>query len=396
MPVVSLLAGASVRLFGMGLFQARLVPLALASVVLLLTYLVGRRLFSAHAGLVAATALAVFPPFLDLSRVVRYDIGVPVFGLAAWLALEKRPFVAGLFAGLAALCHVYGAAWLVVLALLKPRDAVRVAAGFGAALLPWAVYIATGWNDFVLQNWNARDRIQLTSPGFYASNVWNEIHRYAPLRKAALLAPWIWVGGAAAGVAILLRERRRELVVPLVTLAGLFALLLSPKTFGYLATVWPLAALALAVALVRLPNGLLAASLLALAADGLVLSRRPREATSAKELATLMASHLPRGSRVLALQDYWLDLARAFPDYRSLHAAIDLATPSYSPSPPALAAAMDAYPFDVLLLDQKMLDFLAQSPPHPMAIELRAYLVPFRRVDAFRDPTYGRFEVLAR
>ena len=47
MPLMSLLQGAASRLFGLGVFQMRVVPVALGMLTLILTYAVARKLSTA-------------------------------------------------------------------------------------------------------------------------------------------------------------------------------------------------------------------------------------------------------------------------------------------------------------------------------------------------------------
>src|SRR5205814_7703870 len=192
--------------FGLGLFQMRIVPLALASLVLLLTYLLGKRLLSPGRALLAALVLASWPlafpmahlstgiPLADLARVTRYDIAVPVFGLLALLAVVRTPgaaptsrsfALAGVLAGLAALSHVYGAFWLPALLLPSAartkhffRRALAALGGFGTTRAPWLLFVAAGFRDFLDQNRNYAERFDVGPPAFFAHNLVREIGRY--------------------------------------------------------------------------------------------------------------------------------------------------------------------------------------------------------------------------
>jgi hypothetical protein len=78
-------------LFGLGLFQARLVPLALILLTLALTHRLGAKLFSPWHGTMAIAILVTWRiagpfahlvsgiPLADVARIIRYDSAVPVF-----------------------------------------------------------------------------------------------------------------------------------------------------------------------------------------------------------------------------------------------------------------------------------------------------------------------------
>src|SRR3990172_8003814 len=107
---------ASFKLLGLGPFQARLPSFLAGLAVIYLTYLLGRRLWNARAGVVAAIALAVSPVFVMQTHDARPEILLLAFFLAAlYLAVRSdaelgiRGHVgAGAIAGLAADIHLNG------------------------------------------------------------------------------------------------------------------------------------------------------------------------------------------------------------------------------------------------------------------------------------------------
>src|SRR5260370_40139673 len=138
-PLMSLLQGASTRLLGVGVWQMRYVPVVCGLLTLALAAALAARLAGPATSVVAAWLLLLWKwtpsdldflgsglPLLDVSRIARYDILVPVFGLSAFLAwLRGRTgtppwllFASGLLAVLAVLAHVYGAFWIAALGLL--------------------------------------------------------------------------------------------------------------------------------------------------------------------------------------------------------------------------------------------------------------------------------------
>jgi 4-amino-4-deoxy-L-arabinose transferase-like glycosyltransferase len=180
MPVYPVLQAAVFRMFGLGLVQMRVLSVAFGLALLLVIYGLGREIGGERLGVLAG-ALAVVQPLtaptavrpigillLDSARMNRYDIAVPVFGLAAlWVVLCEASgrrsmscFLAGCLAGLSGLSHLYGAFWLpTLIALLAlgglTRSTLRAAgfliAGFALVWLPWAIWVGLNWSDYLAQ-----------------------------------------------------------------------------------------------------------------------------------------------------------------------------------------------------------------------------------------------------
>ena len=445
MPLFPIAVGACLRVFGLGLAQARLVPLATATGVLLLTHRIGSRLLSPWHGVTAVALLVLAPvaspvahlgsgiPLADLARLVRYDIPVPFFGLAALLVLvpvfttgrEPAPgrlFGAGLLTGLAALSHVYGIFWLpallFALVTARGRRVLRVAllpsiAGFLLASLPWLLFAAGGWHDFLGQNRNAADRFDLLDPGFYLENLRGEISRYGLVLKAMAfprLSPWLFVVSAAAGAFVLFRRGPRALLAVSGVLALAFALLLRSKNVLYLATLWPLLALIAAAGLgavwdvlPRFGRGLLFLVCLAAAAEGV----RERERTAAEARGTTpyadftrrLSAAIPDGGRVVGMQHYWFGLAGKFPDYATVPLHRTLAR--FTEQPVSFAEAVDGLAPDVFVVDQVLRDFFRDNDDpgaefHGLAADVQRWVAERgRSIAVLEDPTYGRVEVYA-
>lgn len=483
MPLFPLLAGGTLHLFGLGLFQARLVPLALMTLTLALTHRLGTKLFSPWHGTLAVAILVTwriagpFPhlasgiPLADVARIVRYDSAVPVFGLGALLILvhtltaDRRPttrmthhpprttlhasrftlhashhfFSIGLLTGLAALSHVYGAFWLPALLLAAfwvlgwpaVKPALVAILGFGLALTPWFIFVASGWSDFLGQNRNYADRFGLLDGRFYLINLLNEVERYDPILNGSKqsFGAWLWLVGVSLSLAwIGVNSQRlltpnpqpptpvlssRILVAVLTTLGSLFALLLSFKTFSYLATLWPLFALTTAAGFIhawQAPNPrrwwrpVLSLLFLLALAEGIFTNARlqlwTQQTTPYHVFSQAVAAQLPPQSRVLGLQHYWLGLAQHSRTYQSILVPVFWTNPYYVPQPLSFAQAVQADPPQVILLDQIMLDFLAETtipdhPLHQLGLAIRAYLAErqARLVGRVDDASYGRMEI---
>ena len=221
MPLHPLLLAGVFGVLGEGLVQARLEAVGASTATLILTFVLGRRLFGDW---VAALALGLLLlvrwtgtttvqltgiAFVDLARIARYDVVVPVFGLGSLLAylwardhapsetsagngepgpggqaagrgqlggpsawrsgladvLGGRAWryglagllgglggwrygLAGLLAGLAGLAHLYGLFWVAVLCVLVVWDGARI--GRRRALGWLAVGAALPWLPYLL------------------------------------------------------------------------------------------------------------------------------------------------------------------------------------------------------------------------------------------------------
>jgi 4-amino-4-deoxy-L-arabinose transferase-like glycosyltransferase len=307
MPLHPVLLAGLFRLAGVGLFQDRFETVAMGLLTLALTVSVARRLFGGwRIGLLALlflliVRLTVVTParltgilFLDIARIARYDMVVPVFGLAAFYvylrcsgigqsvssttsrAWRRGCFVAGALVALAGLAHLYGLFWLPVLVVLilwnrPPGGTVGSTGrrarlwGLGALLvgfiLPWLPYLA-----YVVQDvpaWRGQtsfygDRFDLFDPAWYLENLRLEVYRYAsglePGSPGTLLRPGWWMTVIGLSVSLLALAWRgwhrreasaRALAVPGLLMPVLFAVLIRLKLANYLVVVLPIWAVAI-------------------------------------------------------------------------------------------------------------------------------------------------------
>ena len=445
-PLFSMLVGGALQVFGMGLFQARIVPLICMMLTLALTYRLGALIFSRWHGFIAVAILAGWRmggaltpvvtgiPLGDVARIARYDAAVPVFGLCGlWFMLSalRRPamykfFGAGVCAGLAMLCHLYGGFWLAsllitIISVLK-RQKIRhlfiVLTGFGVTLLPWIVFIVSGWDDYVNQNRRYGGQFNVNGGNFFTGNLVNEGQRYQPILDTTQVA---W--GARLGIVLLVigvlwlfawalrRGQPASQILLLVTgsLVGLFALVSPVKTFSYLATVWPLFALIITAGWFWLwtlttkrgwkPLLVLIFSF-AMIEGGVsiwnvqsVAAKITPYRTYTEEIAAL----LPANSRVIGLQHYWFGLADHLEDYRSILTFINWTNPIYVKHPISFSEAARTFPANILLIDQHMLDFLQEaklstSGMHYLVEQINTYLRErhAQLIGNLWDATYGR------
>jgi hypothetical protein len=336
----------------------------------------------------------------------------------------------GMLVGLATLSHLYGAFWLPALWLIGLwligrrafKPIVLSGMGFGLVLSPWLLFVASGWADFLGQYRNYSQRFGLLDVRFYIVNLLTEFERYDPILNGArqFLGAWLWLILCSLSLGWLVyraiwrqEQAARIVVASLATLGLLFTFLLALKTFNYLATLWPLFALAISTGFIgawhtrtnrRWWRPLLALVFcLALLEGGITQWRTysmARQTTPYRAYTQTIATHLPPDSRILALQHYWLGLADQSQSYRSILVPIFWTSPDYVTEPVSFDQAAQAIPANIVLLDQVMLDFLAdaslpEASLHPLGLEIRAYLADHQAqlLAEIDDPTYGRMQI---
>jgi 4-amino-4-deoxy-L-arabinose transferase-like glycosyltransferase len=470
MPLFPIMVGAALHLFGLGLFQARLVPLILITLTLTLTHRLGTKLFTPWHGALAVVVLVTwriagpFPhlvsgiPMVDIARIVRYDSAVPIFGLSALLllvtALRQHAtfhhssarlsfFAIGLLTGLATLSHLYGIFWLPALLLptfgiLRWRAALRPAlvsgAGFGLVLMPWLIFVASGWNDFLNQTRNYAARFGLFQVRFYLVNILTEVERYDPILNGAKQAfgSWLWlIVGGLSYIWLLRRSLARRasssqasipdktkmsgqvLVGSLSTMMALFAVLLTFKTFTYLGTLWPLFAIVLAAGFIHVWHArtthrwwrpllvlLFGLALVEGMLTGWYTQRLAQRTTPYQTFTQAIADQLPPNSRLMGLQHYWLGLVDESQDYRSILVPIFWTNPEYVRHPVSFSQATQTVSPQFILLDQIMLDFLAETADpdhnyHTLGLEMQAFLAQpeVRLIAELDDPSYHHLRI---
>jgi hypothetical protein len=395
MPLMSVLEGAATRMAGVGLFQLRFATVALGLVMLALVSRVGRQVASPQVSALAVLLLLTWQwtdgggralgtgiPLVDLARIARYDLLATVLGVAGfsvYLAARREGNVSlylgtGLLIGLAGLAHLYGLLWLAPLALLelpaRGRLGRLVAVGVGmlVAWLPWLLFLASNWSDYVWQVYPDRTRYSVFDPSFYVSNLLAEPQRYhfdlqlagTWLLLAGLPLAWLWL------LVDSVRHKKQHgfaLAIVALGLPVLFALLLVQKTFNYLLTLVPIAALVFSVGLawlfasrVMILRAGVALLLLSNAGQGVfaILQMQQRAAhiePAEVELAQLHA-FIPAAARVLGHPQYALafDLA----EYRSFLLVFDFSDPEANREPLSMYAALERIAPDYILYDPAM------------------------------------------
>ncbi|GAB4579848.1 MAG: hypothetical protein Fur0022_25870 [Anaerolineales bacterium] len=301
MPLFGLFLAGSFQLFGLGIWQARLVPVLAGLAVIWLTFWLGKKLADDDVGLLAAFFLVALRlslpndtdlynlgyqmnasgiPLLDFARVIRFDVMVPAWVAGACLAyvhaqsaVQSRRwyFLAGILTGLATLTHVYGVFILPVFVLLifwgnglralRKNALSYLCAGFFLALIPYLIYVFQDLPAYLGQSLRHEARFDLLNPAFYWDSLIHEPWRYlswlgGSFRQAVLwprVGLWVLVFGLPLSLWMLIWEvqtqkrlEHRLLLVTWPILAGCLALLINMKRYPYTALLLPFLMLPLA------------------------------------------------------------------------------------------------------------------------------------------------------
>jgi len=339
-PVFNILMGWWLALFGLGIFQARLMVVVMAALILLLTYLIGKILYDEKTGM--ASAVLVFFWCYITFRYVRYDIAVAVFFLAgfySYLVAERRNkiplfyLVPGVLCGLASVSHSYGiigAIAIVVLFLIrhKTRTFLHRELWFfilGVAV-PLLLYVACTWpyRELISEQLKifAPGRYSVFSPGFYLKNIVTEVQRWSHPFSVALV-------GSLFLFLLIYRRKLKDhikILVPIFTFLLFFTLFIQVKTFVYAMAICPLIAICgsalwldiwrLLTAKMRIGAGTSRALLITFIA--LVIIARPArvlwkvwhkygvEESSYATYLEEISRYVPENSIVLSQYGYWL------------------------------------------------------------------------------------------
>jgi 4-amino-4-deoxy-L-arabinose transferase-like glycosyltransferase len=452
MPIYPLAQAAIFKAFGVGVVQMRALPVACGLLLLLVVFIVGRQAGGDRVGALAVALMVTLRVtaggagtgilLLDRARINRYDIAVPVFGLAALWAFNRAEratraawyALTGVFAALASLSHLYGLFWLPVFAglmiarhgrdVLRQKSIAPLLVGFACPWLPWLAFVASGWSDYLGQMRLVSARFDVFNPSFYVDNV---LHGDGPISldwslntlrtlPFARVGTWTMLAGCPAACATMLlqaRHRSRDagssLAVAALAQTVMFVALLKVKTVSYMIALWPLWAVLLAwlgVWLWDRRRPALRVALLGLLAVIAMeaVTRVARAADNAKQTGAYewfeseVAGCIPPGALVLGLQHYWLGL-RQYP-YRTWLLPIAFAQPHFYHEAMDLDAALARVNPDVILVD-RYIDDLMRTAASP-ADANHALFVGFERFNTRRrmtlacvvkDRTYGTMQV---
>lgn len=445
MPIQPMAMALMLRLVGLGLFPARLVSVIMGLLTLALTYALGKRLSGEVVGVTAVALLllwrttALVPMlisgilFVDVARIARYDMFVPVFGLAAlhgYISAHRqgawwRYMLAGGLAALSALANVYGAFWLgaLLILLLWNREGWRAILFLlvGAAIVwsPYALYI---WQD--ISSWRGQllvypSRYELLSWRWYLLNIAREPYRYAPGLDGnlwnLLARPGLQLLLLAVPLSLAVFARRaiwrqdwaaRVLVTPALFLPLLFALLIFSKYINYLVTIVPVWAVAVAWVGVmawqqrpyRWTRPLLITIAILILLEGIARHRALWQAGLSihpyRPFIGQIRQYIPDGARILGPHTFWLGLDDF--EYRSWF--VPLAQHQAASADPRLPLpeALTAVDPTTILVDQATQAIWNANPQMGQSFFDWRAETGFVLQGVVVDETYGRVEIWVR
>lgn len=412
MPLMPWLQGLGSRLWGLGVWQMRLLPVISGLLTVALAFRLARRLAGWRTAVFTLLLLIFWQwapgdntffgsgiALVDLSRIGRYDILLAPFSLSillAWIAAFHSGkahlyFLCGFLAGLAGLAHLYGLFWLAAIFIFwlgagynsepgaRSRQWQQLAVlliGCFLAMVVWIIVILAHWAQFWQQFGFHQSRFNLSALSFYLNNAMTEGQRYfLGVREPesmvrigfwlviiGLPASLVWLGGRV--------WRRGEtaafwLLVPCLLFPLLFAFLVEKKQFAYLLLVMPLWVIVVAWGLSWLSQssrlGWRLVSLIVVllfTAEGIQAIRQMQQQAgitmpAAPFFAELQAV-VPANGRIIGPQTYWL----AWPDreYRSFVLMVHLA---YAHNPAAISfdTALAQIQPDIMLLTPVVLEW---------------------------------------
>ncbi len=453
MPTYPWLLAGLFKLVGIGTFQIRLMPLLCGLLVLLFTFLVGRQVGGVRVGALAIVLLVgqrimigtpqTGIPLLDIARIGRYDIAVPLFGLLACAAFNRAEqldrsrwyVVSGVLIGLAGLTHLYGLFWLPALLIahiwrrgpsaLRSPHIYLLFAGFVVVWLPWVGYVVANWADYLGQMRIVGRRFDLLTLRFYQDNISREPDRYRQLGLMLQSGPdftrvggWLAVLGLPVAFGLALWPKRRigglpgfSVAIALFVHLLLFTVLFEPKTYSYTIAIWPLLAILLACLGIwvwdlyrqRVVRGVLLGVLLLVLAEGgqrvVVSHSEAAKLSSFDAYMARISAQIPAGARVMGLHNYWFQL-RDHP-FQTWVVPVLLTEPEIKlDGTIPIDNAIGLFRPDVFLIDRNIaehLDRLAE-PQHPQHVSFGLFWRYMKKhqarlVATIDDPTYGPMQI---
>ncbi len=450
LPLYAFLTAPLYKVIGVGLWQVRWATIAMGTIVLALTYTLGRRfygarvgllamvllLFTGHAGLSAYRLTGIL--LTDSSRVARYDILVPIFLLLVLYQFDRARYMqnrqnwhyaaTGFWVACATLSNLYGifAVGVFGILLLWQRARWQSFAAFGTGVaLPLLIpllYILDDPASFRGQVHTHSPRFGITQWAWYWNNWQHEELRYAMgtterwwSRPGALLS---FIGVPLALSAVALQALRgigpaRLVLVPSLLIPLAFGWLISVKRVEYLMIILPVWAIALAWGWIRLwdgsktvytprmstvVNGILTLLLGVLLLDGTLryerFYRRASTLPPYNAFTTAIRTTILPDRRVIGLHSYWFSFTDT--DYRTWYTFLNLAGSEYTPFVRSLPDSLTLFNPDYIMIDPNTRDyFTAPGSGDQRREELEAWMAAhqFRLLTRVEDTVYGQFDI---
>jgi len=334
----------SFDVFGLGLFQARLVSWIFGILLLILTALVGLKSYGIASGVLAALLLSLSTPFLQSSHLVRPDIILSTMGVLCYFLtliafLENRRWahlLSGLLISLSLDIHwnaiILGVGLFVLYIyhyraqVLKSSDTWLFILGVSLGLIYYLIVVVMPDPSKFVSFYRFSSEISHPMPLFSFNlmellrSVREEIRRYGFYQNSV---DFIFI---FAGMVYLIFRRSkadRLLLIFIATVFLGFVLLTGNKSFEYAIILYPFFILVAAEAIRSLYHavaGVISSRALVVAilillvfSGGLRLARTISGQKDYDYNATveMMKSVIPNGSRVLGIPVWWL----GFNDY---------------------------------------------------------------------------------
>ena len=340
--------GVAFRLFGLGLFQGRVVSLLWGGVLLVMTFLAGRRLYGPATAYIAVLFLAVSQPWLVSSHIIRPDVVVATLVMAGmYCALRglqegSRPWhlLAGLCLGLSfdvhpnslafmpmvGFCYVARYGWRAVLS----RDAWLYVAGIAIGAVYYAsVRILPDPQHFfeAFQYWIGVDKRPPALSARTGSPIMAEVGRWSQYLNHRWIESALLALGLVVGVWRMVKTRRVDpIICGLAAALVVFVVLVSSKTEFYMILFFPMLTLLVAAAVADVgahlnANHALAAALVVVMAIGVMgfednFRDMIEASTDLNErdygvLTSQIQAVIPAGSRVVGPPVFWIGLSQS-------------------------------------------------------------------------------------
>ncbi|HXF39803.1 MAG TPA: glycosyltransferase family 39 protein [Blastocatellia bacterium] len=286
-PVAFVTLTGFLKLFGWGLTQGRVYNLITAVLMLLMLYLLARKLFSWQLGITAVVLIVSDPLFMARSRLLRYDLLAAAFALLAFYLYEKAEegegkwyyLGSGLAAGAGVMSHtnvLYILAVIAALMLFKDRwklfrkgKLYAFAAGALAAMAYEIVFALVDYKNFLLQTRKDDVHFRVLEPMGWLNNLTTEPGRYVQwfeargvrIDTATLLLHLFLLATLVAIVYLLARaavhikrgnawvDPRVRVVIATVIIVLFFAIVTQRKVTQYVVHLVPWFALCVAILL---------------------------------------------------------------------------------------------------------------------------------------------------
>lgn len=449
MPLYPILVAGSFKLFGLGLWQGRLVSVISGLLTLVLVFWLGKLLKGKELGIIAMAVLLFLHlsvsksaltgiPLIDYSKIIRYDILVAVFMLAGcitfYFAWHQRSragyFLAGIFTGLATLSHLYGAFALpLFISLLFWRNKHKIIlrpplyliiTGWVVCLIPWLVYIAQDFEAYLGQMQRHSHRFGFLDWEFYLQNIIREPLRYAgwfgsggEFNLWPRIGIWVLILGLLISYLSLLKKRNWKfseqfLFLSLPVLFILLALLMSFKRHYYTILLMPFIALHLAQGFLiswkwcrqKLKYGRRIIQIIAI----LIISesifhiyasmQNAAKTTPYLAVTSQIASHLHPDKKILISQPYWLGLS----SYKTVSVNLPwiMAYTSGDHDRLSMCKAIDSVNPEMIVIETEFLESKVSSDSlvHSLWQDFARCLAQHCQSNSkIKDPTYGEIGI---